>query len=421
MAQSDFENRLKQTMGLDSVSVGSMTIERAIRLRMATIGIERIDDYWSQLCSSNDELQGLIETVVISETWFFRDPEAFVALVRLVIEEWRPLHPSAVLRLLSIPCSTGEEPYSIVMALLDAGFSPDQFHVDAVDISRLALARAKCGVYGASSFRGQNLDFREHYFRSTADGYVLAEWLYDKVNFRQGNLLSMDSDFAEKPYDVVFCRNLLIYFDRSTQEQAMRTLGSLLVPSGFLFVGPAEAFFASCSGFASVNQAMSFAFRRTPAKRVASANVSFSGPSKSVARHARPQSQPPVEAACFPASLSASPAPPLADLGTVRRLADAGRLRESVESCESHLRQNGPSAEAYYLLGLVRDAIGDRQDAAESYRKTLYLEPDHVEALIHLALLTEREGDSAVATRLRDRARRVGRSADNRTEISGNK
>jgi chemotaxis protein methyltransferase WspC len=244
----------------------------------------------------------------------------------------------------------------------------------------------------------------------------LAEALSGKVNFRQGNLLSADSNFAEGPYDVVFCRNLLIYFDRSTQEKALRTLRSLLVPSGFLFVGPAEAFLASCSGFAPVNRAMSFAFRRTATKRTAPTDISFLGPAKSVVRHARPQSQRPAKTACFPVSLAASPAPPLADLATVRRLADAGRLREAVESCESHLRQNGPSAEAYYLLGLVRDANGDRHGAAESYRKTIYLEPDHLEALIHLAFLIEREGDIAAATRLRERARRVERSTESRTK-----
>jgi chemotaxis protein methyltransferase WspC len=298
------------------------------------------------------------------------------------------------------------------MALLDGGIALDQFQVDAVDISVRALTRAKRGVYGANSFRGQNVAFRERYFRPTANGYVLAEWLRDKVNFRQGNLLSADFRFDERPYDIVFCRNLLIYFDRSTQEEAMKRLGSLLIPSGFLFVGPAEAFLASCSGFAGVNQAMSFAFRRSSAKRVAPAIVSFPGPAKAVAGPAHPRGQRPVKAACFTVSAPAPTAPPLADLGIVRRLADTGRLREAVESCESHLRQHGPSAEAYYLLGLVRDAIGDRHDAAESYRKTLYLEPYHVEALIHLALLTEREGNTAAATRLRERARRAERNTE---------
>src|SRR5580698_2052789 len=106
MSEIDFENLLKQRMGLDSVSVGSPTIDRAVRLRMAAIGVEQVEDYWRHLSLSNEEVQELIETVVVPETWFFRDREAFTVLVRLVVEEWRPLHPAGVLRLLSIPCST---------------------------------------------------------------------------------------------------------------------------------------------------------------------------------------------------------------------------------------------------------------------------------------------------------------------------
>src|SRR5207249_9238287 len=92
------------------------------------------------------------------------------------------------------------------------------------------------------------------------------------------------------------------------------------------------------------------------------------------------------------------PAPPApVDLENVRRLADAGRLREAAEQCESQLQQQGPSSEAYYLLGLVRDAAGERQGAAECYRSAVYLDPEHLEALMHLALLLETQGDSAAA------------------------
>jgi chemotaxis protein methyltransferase WspC len=95
-------------------------------------------------------------------------------------------------------------------------------------------------------------------------------------------------------------------------------------------------------------------------------------------------------------------------LANARRLADAGRLQEAAESCENHVRQGGASAEAYYLLGVIRDAMGVPHAAAECYRKAVYLEPDHVEALIHLALLTETQGDIVAAHRLRERARRAG-------------
>ena len=77
-------------MGLDSASVGSATIQSAIRLRMASLGLQQMSDYWVMLNASNDELQELIEAVVVPETWFFRDPDAFIALTRLVSEEWLP-------------------------------------------------------------------------------------------------------------------------------------------------------------------------------------------------------------------------------------------------------------------------------------------------------------------------------------------
>jgi chemotaxis protein methyltransferase WspC len=415
VATVDFENLLKQAMGLDAVSVGSTTIDRAVRLRMASLGLERREDYWQQLHDSTAELQELVETVVVAETSFFRDREAFAALVRLVIAEWLPAHPTGILRLLSVPCSTGEEPYSMIMALLDGGFSLGQFQVDAVDISARALAQAQRGIYGMNSFRGENLSFRERYFRSTGNGYVLVEWVSEKVNFRQGNLLSSGFRIGQELYDVIFCRNLLIYFDRSTQERAMTTLGTLLAPGGFLFVGPAEAFLASCSGFRSVNHAMSFAFRRIATERIELAIDAFPRPTKTLKRPASPRTQRAVNADRLrtfvpSASVPAASVPQSTDLAIARRLADAGRLREAAEGCERHLQQQGPSSEAYYLLGLLRGAAGNTQGAAECYRRVLYLEPEHLEALTHLALLTETHGDTAAAERFRERARRVKRN-----------
>ncbi len=411
MAPVDFEHLLKNAMGLDTASIGSATIERAVRLRMASLGLKQADEYWQQLRASAEELQELIEAVVVPETWFFRDREAFAALVRLVTAEWRPTHPTSVLRLLSVPCSSGEEPLSIVMSLLDGGLTPQQLRVDAVDISARALARAARGVYGLNSFRGANLAFRDRYFQPAAHGYALVDSLRGTVTFRQNNILSPDFGFRQEPYDVIFCRNLLIYFDRSTQEQVMKTLARLLTPGGLLFVGPAEAFLASCSGFASVNQAMSFAYRRTD-----SSTVSPPGPRRPTNRQPSPRSRRVTTAtpSSVPAPVPPTPAP--ADLDTARRLANAGRLDEAAAWCETNLREQGPSSETYYLLGLVHDAIGDRDGAAAFYRKVVYLEPEHVEGLMHLALMTETQGDTASAERLRERARRVERGATERRQ-----
>jgi chemotaxis protein methyltransferase WspC len=272
-------------------------------------------------------------------------------------------------------------------------------------------------MYGSNSFRGEDLSFRERYFKSSAHGHELKEWIRDRVRFHQGNLLSGEFRLLEESYDVIFCRNLLIYFDRPMQEQAMRTLGRLLADSGFLFVGPAEAFLASYSGFTSVNQAMSFAFRKARKQRSEPAPEIRPVSPKTSKNLLRVRAQHPVKEnrsrVSAPASVPASAASPPADLRMAHSLADAGKLREAAECCEDYVRQHGPTSEAYCLLGVLRDAAGDQRSAAEYYRKVLYLEPEHVQALMHLALLTENQGDRAAAERLRERARRIdGRRKD---------
>jgi chemotaxis protein methyltransferase WspC len=414
MQQGDFEELLKQTMGLDTASVGSTTIGRAVRLRMGQLGEQKTEGYWQRLQDSDEELQELIEAVIVPETWFFRDREAFAVLVRLVTEEWLPAHPTSVLRLLSAPCSTGEESYSMVMALLDGGLSRDRLKVDAVDISAHALNQAKRGTYRVNSFRGEDLAFRDRYFVATAEGYSLPGWLLNLVTFRRGNLLSADFAFREEPYDVIFCRNLLIYFDRPTQQRVMSMLDSLLARKGLLFVGPAEAFLATCNGYGSVNHAMSFAFRKASPTGMALPDPPLPRMTKSAPKRARLRPECLTKEKAVHTHVPEQPRQSPMDLTAAQRLADAGRLREAAECCEGHLQQQGASSEAYYLLGLVRDALGDRQNALECYRKAVYLEPEHVEALLHLALVSEKAGDRAAAQRLRERARRIDQSTEQR-------
>src|SRR5256885_16669512 len=104
MTQIHFESLLKETIGLDPASVGSATVERAVRQRMTQTGLATVEDYWVRLRDSNRELQELIETVVVPETWFFRDREAFVVLARLIMEQLPPSDSTSVVRLLSVPC-----------------------------------------------------------------------------------------------------------------------------------------------------------------------------------------------------------------------------------------------------------------------------------------------------------------------------
>src|SRR5882757_9716006 len=163
---------LKERMGLDATSIGRASIERALRERLAACGMNA-DAYWQYLGGSEIEIQELIEAVVVPETWFFRDREAFTALTKNVLVAWLQTHPEGVLRVLSLPCSTGEEPFSIAMALLEAGFPTDRVQIDAVDISLRALAYAEQGVYGKNSFRGVDLGSHARHFERVGRGHRL--------------------------------------------------------------------------------------------------------------------------------------------------------------------------------------------------------------------------------------------------------
>jgi len=404
-------SRLRQEIGLDAASVGSSLIERTLRLRMKNLGLKNLEAYARHLAASSREWEALVESVVVTETWFFRDRESFNALVQLALLDWLPRHAVGQMRLLSLPCSSGEEPYSLAMALLDAFVPPGRFSVEATDISSRALAHAHRSVYGKNSFRGKDLAYRDRHFQPSKEGYVLRPKVRNCVRFTQGNVLDGGFSSGREPYDFLFCRNLLIYFDRATQARAVKTIRDLLAPDGVLFVGAAELPVVLENGFVSANLPMAFACRK------AGASATFAATRRArVTRTHAAATRFSIEAApATPPSLaeqtSSRPLDPhepreRSELERARTLADAGKLEEAAEMCETHLRDCGPSAQVYYLLGLVRDAGGD-PEAADCYRRALYLDPNHYESLWQMALLLEKNGDTAGARTFKRRAGRV--------------
>ena len=396
------EHRLREVMGLNSESIGTSSLQRIIRLRMKAAGVGTIDDYERVLNSTATEWNQLVEAVVVTETWFFRDRQAFAALAGMILTEWLPRHPTGRCQILSLPCSSGEEPCSIVMGLLDAGLPAGRFAVTGVDLSERALERAAGGCYGKNSFRGQDLSFRDRYFKREGDAYRIRQSVRDCVDFRQANLLGENFSLSSARYDYIFCRNLLIYFDRATQRQAFARLDAMLVSGGTLFVGPAEAPLAYENGFSTVNLPMAFACRRIGATSAVKRPVA---PSRS---HKRAMASSDSRAH----TKSATEIPPTANqtsadaLAAAHALANGGRLEEATRLCHAHLDRHGVSSEAFYLLGVIHDAQG-KPAARDFYRKALYLDPNHQDTLLQMALLAEKEGDMAAARNLRRRARKL--------------
>ncbi|NQE47695.1 CheR family methyltransferase [Herbaspirillum rubrisubalbicans] len=400
---------LKAAMGLDMATVGSSLIERVVRERMAALEITDDSLYLAVLQTSETELQALIESAVVPETWFFRDREAIFATARLARQRLAE-QPAVPVRILSLPCSTGEEPYSLAMALQEEGVAPTQFVIDAYDIRTRSLEIAAAGVYGRNSFRGQDLGFRDRHFTSHEQGWQLQQDIRQQVRFAPGNLLAPDFLRQAAPYDFIFCRNVLIYFEREVQQQVVALLESLMKPDALVFVGPAEGGILLSPRMESAGIALAFGFRQrssplrpsrlpawiTPPQVISAVpstvcGVPRTGLTAVTTRPAMPQ--------------PTATAPTL--LQQARALADQGQFTQAEALCEQVMVEQGPSAEAFYLQGLIHDASGQDELAQRSYRKALYLQPQHQAALLQLAALLQAQGDAAGAERMRQRAARV--------------
>lgn len=412
----EIEAILRRGIGLDAQSIGPSLIASAVRSRMRRRGFKDAGAYAEALGASETEFQGLVEEIVVPETWFFREPAAFALLSRWAMQTWLPEHAFGVLRILSAPCSTGEEPYTIAMALLDAGVPPERFSVEAVDISAAALEKARGAVYGRNAFREASLDFRERHFRKSGGAWRLEEAVRDCVRFRQVNVL--EPAFARKggECNVIFCRNMLIYFEAGARARLMQKLHEMLSPEGILFLGHAEGGIAREFGFEPIPSPMTFAFRKSRAAAAAAAPqrkaVVFAPPV--VHRPGVPQVAPPLPLPIrrrvrAEEKLSAAPLPVRPPLEEAGRLADAGKLDEARAACHAALESGGAQARAYYLLGLIADAGGDTDGAGAFYRKALYLEPGYGEALAQLALLERKRGNEKAALQLEERAARARR------------
>lgn len=417
-SQQRFFRFLQERIGLDVASIGAPMVERALRQRCTAVDAFDLDDYWLRLQQSAEEQQALIEAVIVPETWFFRYPESFTALAGLASKRLAELAGTRPLRILSLPCSTGEEPYSIAMTLLDAGITGHSFRVEGIDISPLSISRAEQGRYGRNSFRGAQLEFRQRHFDLSDDVHVVHERVRQQVKLQVGNVLDPALKARAGSYDFVFCRNLLIYFDVPTQQRVFEVLKSLIHEQGVLFIGPAEGSLLARMGMRPLGIAQSFAYVRQ-----SEAEPSFVSKPLTMAPipPAIPLAPRPLPAPVRP--FKTTPAPVAAQKNTtdsaaellaqIAHLANTGNSTEAQAACARYLKQYPPHAQVFYWQGLLSDIAGDAGEALSYYRKALYLDPQHAEALAHLAALLESQGDSAGARRLQERA---ARQADREAE-----
>ncbi len=392
---------LRRRLGLQLTSLGPTTLERAVQRRMRAQHIEDWEEYAQYLKCHPTELDALVEEVVVPETWFFRDQAYFDALAELLLHP--PFCSAAPLRVLSVPCATGEEAYSIAITLLSSGRTKNDFQVVGVDVSQHAVARAEEALYGRRSFRGTDEEFQRTYFHAEGDLFRLVTRVRQTVSFRRGNVIDSLFMGGLGQFHVIFCKNLLIYLCGWARQRAAEQLRRLLTPEGRLFAGTAEISLFLDHGFAAVSERYPFLL----------APAAIPGRERRAPR--RPPAAPPSSTSQQSAArLSPATAPPPPVRETVieqaRRLADRGDLDHARKLLENDSLP--ATAERYHLLGVVAKAAGDTTAAQEFLKRALYLDPHHTESLHLLAMLAETDGDLRAARGYRRRLQELAPSSD---------
>jgi chemotaxis protein methyltransferase CheR len=217
--------------------------------RLSSLDLLSFEDYYHYLRfgpQRTEELQRMISHLTNNETYFFRENaqlQVFSDHVLRQLKDRKATGSDRVLRLLSAGCSTGEEVHTIAMIVYDSGqfFWNWEIHVYGIDVDPVALEKARKGIYFHNSFRALNPAVQERHFLKVGAGAQVKDSIRRLVQLRQGNLLEPASYEGLGSVDVIFCRNVLIYFSDQAIQRAVRLFYEVLAPGGYLLLGHAES------------------------------------------------------------------------------------------------------------------------------------------------------------------------------------
>jgi chemotaxis protein methyltransferase CheR len=206
-----------------------------------------------------EEWRRLMDAFSVQETYFWREVDQIRLLVDEIVPEWFA-RESGPLRIWSAACATGEEPYSIAMALAEAGWGDHPIEIVASDASESALAKAESAVYRDRSFRALPPGLRERYFEAEGDGFRLRRAIARKVSFRWANLVDAATYDDLGHFPVIFCRNVFIYFSPTAIRRVVDAFADRMPPDGDLFVGASESLLKVTERFELVDRSGTFVY-----------------------------------------------------------------------------------------------------------------------------------------------------------------
>ena len=241
-----FTTLLEKTSGISYREGKEYLLESRLTELAVSLGYKSIDDLYQKLKTSLTPqlLTQLIDALTTNETYFFRDEHPFVALKNTVLPELFKLRQKdGVVNIWSAACSTGQEPYSVAMLILEhlsAYLNSVRINIYATDISISAIEKAKKGVYNQIEVnRGLPVQYLVKYFKQNGANWEIDPRVKAMVKFEVVNLLETDKKIRTK-FDLILCRYVLIYFAKETKEKVFRALWNALNPLGYLLLGATE-------------------------------------------------------------------------------------------------------------------------------------------------------------------------------------
>lgn len=249
------------------------SMRHRLECRLDELALPDFSAYWNHLLGNKEEEGRLLELLTTNETSFFRNPAQFSYLKERIIPRYE-LMPSlnrSRIRILCAGCSTGEEPYSIAMTILNAIRYPESREVEIVagDLSMNCLREAEAGFYDVERLKNLPQGFLDRYFDKRGDGAVVREKVKQLVRFiylNLNDLMKNDSAGAMDQlgrFDIIFCRNVMIYFSPPCQQKLVETLHEMLLNGGYLFTGDAEPLHLFRHEFRAVDEADCLIYQKT--------------------------------------------------------------------------------------------------------------------------------------------------------------
>ena len=255
---------------LDNLPLLAAKVSQRLSALNMTLG-----EYTGFLAGNRQEWRHLVELITNNETYFFREESQLHELCHAILPRLRHRRP---IRIWSAACSSGEEPYSLAMAIVESGAVPlESVRILATDINQKVLQQARRGWYPRHSlcFRRTPGEMLEKYFVPQDQGFQIKSFIKERIEFRYANLLDDGDPAADEPFDVIFCRNVLIYFDAAAIRRVIAKFYRLLHPGGYLFLGHAETITGMDTGFETVNARATFYYRKGDADAGRSVDETF--------------------------------------------------------------------------------------------------------------------------------------------------